>query len=92
MIVMLCVCRVPTEQQPEEPDAVAAESVVSEEYVSIGQQKANPDGKICRCGSSTHLQVSSHMCPLNARWGRDESRFQVDNNTFYLLWACPDHV
>lgn len=82
MTVMLCACRLPTEQQPEEADAVAAVSAVSavsEEYVPIGQQKANPDGKICRCGSRTHLQVSAHMCPLNARWGRDESRFQVYN-------------
>ena len=27
----------------------------------------NPDGRKCRCGSSTHLTVQSHACPLNPR-------------------------
>ena len=47
------------------------------EYVPIGQHKPNSDGKICRCGSKTHMQASSHMCPLNKRWEGDVSRFQV---------------
>ena len=27
----------------------------------------NPDGRTCKCGSTTHLTVQSHACPLNPR-------------------------
>ena len=63
--------------EPERQPAVPVEPVP--EYVPIGHHKVNPDGKICRCGSNTHMQVSSHSCPLNfSRWDDDdESRLQA---------------
>ena len=42
-----------------------------EEYVGIGMHRTNPDGRICRCGSRTHLVRTSHMCPLNDRYRDD---------------------
>ena len=34
----------------------------------IGHFAPNPDGKLCRCGSTTHMTVTSHRCPLSKRW------------------------
>ena len=74
------VCSIHTEQEADpEPTATAPEPAPAKEYVPIGHQKANADGKICRYGSRYHLQISSHMCPLNQRWEGDKSRFQVHN-------------
>ena len=37
-------------------------------YVPLGGSAPNNDGKICRCGSTTHLTSAHKRCPLNARW------------------------
>ena len=37
------------------------------EYRPFSQLPPNPDGRRCRCGSTTHMTVSSFACPLNPR-------------------------
>ena len=37
------------------------------EYRPFLQLPPNPDGRRCRCGSTTHMTVSSFACPLNPR-------------------------
>ena len=38
-----------------------------DEYLPFMNLPANPDGKKCRCGSTTHMTVNSFACPLNPR-------------------------
>ena len=62
--------------QPPAGDDSAAPQVVQEEeeeeYVPIGMHKTNPDNRICRCGSRTHMVRTAHICPLNDRYRDDE--------------------
>ena len=51
---------------------MAAEEEGEDEYVPIGMHKSNPDNKICRCGSRTHMVRTAHMCPLNDRYVDDD--------------------
>ena len=38
------------------------------EYVPIGQDPKNKDGRICNCGSGTHVMSTHNMCPLNTTY------------------------
>lgn len=57
-------------------------TIPEEEYIPMGHRAINPDGNICKCGSNTHLQISSHNCPLNARWRGDDNRLQVGTRAY----------
>ena len=39
-----------------------------EDYTPFLVLPKNKDGRVCRCGSDTHLTVQSHACPLNPRY------------------------
>ena len=43
------------------------ESEVDDEYVPFLHYKKNPDGKLCRCGSDTHLTTNHRACRLRKR-------------------------
>ena len=44
----------------DEPEA-------NDEYVPFRHFKQNPDGKLCRCGSNTHLTTNHRACRLRKR-------------------------
>ena len=35
------------------------------EHIMGGEETMMVSGRKCRCGSTTHLRTSSHLCPLN---------------------------
>ena len=35
------------------------------ERIMGGEETEIVSGRKCRCGSTTHLRISSHLCPLN---------------------------
>ena len=37
-------------------------------YVAMGHDPVNKDGRICNCGSNTHLTKVHNMCPLNDKF------------------------
>ena len=43
------------------------EPEVNVEYVPFRHFKKNPDGKLCRCGSNTHLTTNHRACRLRKR-------------------------
>ena len=51
----------------ENAESSAASESEDEEYQAFMHLRQNPDGKRCRCGSTTHLTINSHACPLNPR-------------------------
>lgn len=53
-------------------ESSASSETSEEEYQPFLHLRPNPDGKRCRCGSTTHLTVNSHACPLNPR-NRDDN-------------------
>ena len=63
------------------PEQMDESSNSEPEYIPIGCHATNPDGKICKCGSRTHMTSTSHMCPLHNRWSSEdtynETRLQV---------------
>ena len=70
---------------PDDPEDADSEA----EYVPIGGYKTNADGKICKCGSGTHMTVTSRMCPLNSKWAdhqEDADRLQV--SVVWCLVSC----
>ena len=60
-----------TTDDPEIPGSPVSSEETDEEYHPFVHLRENPDGKRCRCGSTTHLTVNSHACPLNPR-NRDD--------------------
>ena len=60
-----------TTDDPEITGSPVSSEESDEEYHPFVHLRENPDGKRCRCGSTTHLTVNSHACPLNPR-NRDD--------------------
>ena len=61
-----------TTDDAEIPESPVSSEDSDEEYQPFVHLRENPDGKRCRCGSTTHLTVNSHACPLNPR-NRDDN-------------------
>jgi len=58
--------------ETESSESSAESSVSSDDdnddrYQPFLQLPANPDGRRCRCGSTTHMTINSFACPLNPR-------------------------
>lgn len=62
----------------ENAESSAASESEDEEYQAFMHLRQNPDGKRCRCGSTTHLTINSHACPLNPR-NRVDNGHENDN-------------
>lgn len=60
-----------TTDDPEITGSPVSSEESDGEYHPFVHLRENPDGKRCRCGSTTHLTVNSHACPLNPR-NRDD--------------------
>ena len=63
-----CVCRLPDQTNvssaaPQPSRSTRARKTTP--YVPIGQYLPNKEGRICKCGSGTHLTATHNMCPLN---------------------------
>jgi len=55
------------EAEAEAESSGSSDSGDDDEYRPFLHLPPNPDGKRCRCGSTTHMTVNSHACPLNPR-------------------------
>ena len=56
------------------------ESSEDSEYRPFLQLTQNPDGRKCRCGSTTHLTIQSHACPQNPRNNINQNNDDDDEN------------
>ena len=78
----------------ETTSAVAGAIPKQKEYVPLGGSAKNKDGKICRCGSATHLMSTSRLCPLNPnlRLGEAERLALYIHHKFTRYYDCEDGV
>ena len=53
---------------PEEVRVVTVKPTTTKPYVPIGHDPKNKNGRICSCGSDTHIMVTHNMCPLNTTY------------------------
>ena len=57
--------REPTGDRTEE--VVASVTDVDSGYIPIGHNLTNSEGRVCVCGSATHVTRQHSMCPLNSK-------------------------
>lgn len=62
-------------------------------YVPIGHDVTNADGRVCFCGSDTHVNRQHSLCPLNRKRWPDQKPIQ-DRLRLYLhrrVWRYWDY-
>ena len=56
-----------SETSVQDESSRSSDSSDDDEYRPFMHLPANPDGRRCHCGSTTHMTVNSFACPLNPR-------------------------